>query len=72
MHNQVFFFNQRQQMHLKKLTLKPATIPRAKRGLKPLPCDAEGHIIRPRDVQRNLIVRPRITTQRNKNNSQIA
>ena len=57
-------------MHLKKLTLKPATTPRAKRGSKP--CDAEVHIIRPRDVQGNLIVRPRITTQRNKNNSQIA
>ena len=39
-----FFFNQRQQMHLKKLTLKPATIPGAKRGSKPLPLDAEGHI----------------------------
>ena len=64
-----FFFNQRQQMNLKKLTLKPATIPGAKRVSKPLPLDAEGHIIRPLDVQGNLIVRTLRTT---KKNSQIA
>ena len=52
-------------MHLKKLTLKPATIPRAKRGSKPLPLDAEGHKIRPLDVQGNLIVRTLTTTQKN-------
>jgi len=68
MQNQVFFFNQRQQIHLNKLTLKPA-IHRAKRVSKPLPLDAEGHIIRPRDVQGNLIVRTLTTTQKN---SQIA
>ena len=57
-------------MHLKKLTLKPATTPRAKRGSKP--CDAEVHIIRPRDVQDNLIVRTSTTTLKNKKNSQVA
>ena len=57
MQNQVCFLNQQLQMHLKKLILKPATIPRAKRDSKPLPLDAEGHIIRPLDVQGNLIVR---------------
>ena len=65
MKNQVCFLNQRQQMHRKKLTLKPATIPRAKRGSKPLPRDAEGHIIRPRDVQGNFIVKMETTTQKN-------
>jgi len=40
-------------MHLKKLTLKPATIPRAKRGSKPLPRDAEGHIIRRKFNRKN-------------------
>ena len=52
-------------MYLKKLTLKTATIPRAKRGSKPLPLDAEGHKIRPLDVQGNLIVRTLTTTQKN-------
>ena len=60
-----FFFNQGQQMHLKKLTLKLATVPRAKRVSKPLPLDAEGHVIRPRDVQGNLIVRTLTTTRKN-------
>ena len=59
-------------MHLKKLILKPATILRAKRVSKPLPLDAEGHIIRPRGVQRNLIVRTLITTEKIKKNSQKA
>ena len=59
-------------MNLKKLTLKLATIPGAKKVSKPLPLDAEGHIIRPLDVQGNLIIRPRITTQKNSKNSKIA
>ena len=59
-------------MNLKKLILTPANILRPKRGSKPLPRDAEGHIIRPRDVQGNLIVRMETTAQKNQKICQIA
>ena len=56
MQNQVCFLIEQLQMHLKKLTLKLATIGRAKRGVsKPLPRDAERHVIRPRDANGHII-----------------
>jgi len=66
MQNQTYFLNQPLKMHRKKLTLKPATISKSKRSSNPLPRAAEGHKIRPRDVQANLIVRTRTTIQKNK------